>query len=246
MDFREDRVSDDRAELALESGGGIVVERDPARATYTVPFPLDDADLVHPYLGSAAAIVAYWVGREIFHAGGFVAGDGAWAVLGEREAGKSSLLAWLAHVGQPVLSDDIVVVEDGHAYAGPRSIDLRETAAEALETGMPLGVVGARERWRLELEQVAPSAPLVGWIFLSWGPELMLERLRGGEVLTRIAAQRAVRLPPAEPATLLRLSGLPAWELRRPQSWHLLEPAGELLLERLSSPPARATRPEAR
>ena len=241
--FEYDRVSRSRAELVLESGGGIVIERGPSRATFTTPVPIDDAALVHPYLGTAAAIVAHWDGREVFHAGAFVANGGGWAVLGDREAGKSTMLAGLATAGHGVLSDDIVVVAHGTVFAGPRSIDLRETSATALQAGVELGVVGARERWRLELGQVMAVAPLYGWVFLAWGDEIAVTRLRASEVLLRLTAHRAVRLPPPDPAELLRLSVLPAWELVRPRDWGQLRAAADSLLAEIAR--VRATPPAA-
>ena len=233
-EFRISRVSRDKAEIPFETGGGVLVERAPARATFTVPTPLADAELVHPYLGTAAAIASYWRGQEIFHAGAFVAGGGAWAVLGERQSGKSSLLAWLELSGRPVVSDDIVVVDHGIVFAGPRSVDLRESAAAELGVGKLLGVVGARERWRLALGPVDEELELRGWILLSWGDTFALKQFGGGDLLTRLAGQRAVRLPPEDPGELLRLSVLPAWELQRPRDWKELPRAGQLLLAELS------------
>jgi hypothetical protein len=233
-EYSIDRLSDTSAEVALAAGGGIFVERRPSRATFTTPSPITDVALTHPYLGTASAVVAYWCGRETFHAGAFIAGGGAWAVLGDREAGKSSLLASLALAGHPIVSDDVLVVEDRHVFAGPRSVDLRETAARALGAGKGIGVVGARERWRLELGAVEPVAPLRGWIFLAWGDEVAANGVPAAKVLTRLAAQRVMRVPPREPASLLRLSGLPAWELQRPRDWGQLQPAAECLLARVA------------
>ena len=228
-----DRISETRAEVGLEAGGGILVERRPSRATFTTPSPLTDVGLIHPYLGTASAVVAYWCGREAFHAGGFIAGGGAWAVLGEREAGKSSLLASLALAGHAIVSDDVVVVEERNVFAGPRSLDLREAAATALRAGTRIGVVGARERWRLQLATVDSVAPLQGWIFLAWGDDITAHRVRAADVLTRLAAQRVMRIPPREAASLLRLAGLPAWELRRPRDWGQLQLVAECLLARV-------------
>jgi ABC-type molybdenum transport system ATPase subunit/photorepair protein PhrA len=51
-------------------------------------------------------VLAHWLGRESFHGGGFVAGDGVWGVLGEKGDGKSTLLASLALSGVPIVADD--------------------------------------------------------------------------------------------------------------------------------------------
>ena len=176
-----------------------------------------------------------WLGRESFHGGAVAIGDGAWAVLGDKEAGKSSTLAWLALAGHPVLADDLVVLADGRALAGPRSIDLREASAAQLRVGEPLGRIGLRDRWRLRLPAPPPALPLSGWIVLAWGDGApSLRALRGAARLEAILPHRAVRLIPADPATLVRLSALPCYELRRRRAWSSLPDAAELLVESLS------------
>src|SRR6476646_3877473 len=126
------RHLDSRRALLDLGPDGRRVELDRARAcaTFTGP-PLDEDELVHPYLGPVATIFGRWLGRETFHAGAFVARGRARALVGEREAGKSSLLAALAADGWPVLADDLVIVERGRAFAGPRALDLRIPAPGA-------------------------------------------------------------------------------------------------------------------
>ncbi len=131
--------------------GGIRVDRDPLTASLTSPGGFSDDAVIHPDLGFLAAVVNRWAGREVFHAGAFLAENGAWGVLGTREAGKSSLLGLLAAKGVPVLADDALVVEDRTAFAGPRCIDLREGAADWLQQGTDIGMVGNRRRWRVRL-----------------------------------------------------------------------------------------------
>ena len=84
-----------RAVLGLPAGRQLLLSRGEGTATFTGP-RLSDDELVHPYLGAAASVFSRWGGREVFHAGAFVFGGLAWAVVGGREAGKSSLLAALA------------------------------------------------------------------------------------------------------------------------------------------------------
>ena len=45
--------------------------------------------------------MAYWLGRESFHAGGFVVGGKTWGILGGRGSGKSTTVARLALAGAP-------------------------------------------------------------------------------------------------------------------------------------------------
>ncbi len=68
------------------------------------------------------------MGRRSFHTGAFVASGGAWGILGGRDDGKSTMLAWLAVHGHEIVCDDVLIVGQGDALAGPRCIDLRQSA----------------------------------------------------------------------------------------------------------------------
>ena len=95
--------------------------------------------------------------------------DRALGVVGTREAGKSSTLAWLALAGTEVLCDDLLVIDGRSTFTGPRSIDLREDAAERLGAGEAIGVTGARERGRLRLAPAGDRRVLAGFVFLARG-----------------------------------------------------------------------------
>jgi len=225
-----EHVTDDHARLLLRSGGEIEIDRGAGDVLFTVPDEVGPQALVHPYLAPAAAVIARWLGRESFHGGAFAAGDGVWGVLGERESGKSSILAWLALHGEPVVCDDMLVVHDGSAFAGPRSVDLRRETAEQLGAGEELGVVGARERWRIGLPPIEPELALGGWVFLDWGDDVHVRTVEPSERLARLLHHRGVRLPPASHEALLELAALPALELVRPRSWDSVADAGQRLL----------------
>jgi hypothetical protein len=225
--------SDGRAVVDHGRAGTIDIERDPAVATFRIRRVRDPRALVHPYLGGAASIIGRWLGRETFHAGAFVCGSEAWAVLGARTAGKSSFLGWLHARGTPILADDIVVVAGGRAFAAPRSLDLREESARRLTLGDALGRVGARDRWRVKLEPVPLEVPLAGFVFLAWGDDVEVVPLEGRTRLTRLAAELTIPDRPADPSALLELAALPAVELRRPRDWDAFDSAGEVLLSAL-------------
>ena len=226
-----EEVSADRAEIILKTGGRLTIDRRRAVARYEVPRQLTDDELIHPFLGPAAAMMSHWLGRCSFHAGAFVADGGAWAVVGEREAGKSSTLAHLAGQGHEIVADDILVVENGAVYAGPRAIDLRRDTAERLGLGTGLGVVGTRERWRIALAQVRPPVlPLRGWIFLAWSDGPRLRRMSGSECLTQIIGNIGLRRTGSDPAALLELAALPAWDFGRPREWERMDETMERLL----------------
>jgi hypothetical protein len=230
-----DRVGEDRAELILRSGGWVELDRAASKATYHLHHRPRDGDLLHPYLAPVAALAARWLGRESFHAGAFVVDGGAWAVLGDKEAGKSSTLAHLALRGHAVVSDDVLVLEGGDVFAGPRCIDLRAEPSKRLGAGEPLGVVGVRERFRLELGPMPSRVPLHGFVMLGWGDEVALEPVHGAERLLALVPHRALLLESNAPADLLDLSSLPFLRLRRPHDWASLEETADVLLHALAA-----------
>ncbi len=230
-------VDDDRAELLLRSGGRVLLDRTARRVRFVLPHEVRPDELVHPYLAPAAAVIGRWYGRESVHAGAFAVDGRAWGVVGERGAGKSSTLAWLALAGTDVLCDDMLVVDGRKPFRGPLSIDLRADAARRFEAGEAIGMTGARERWRLQLAPAADAHSLAGWILLEWGDRLEVRALGAGERLRRLVPQRAVRLPPARVDALLDLASLPTWEVSRPRGWASLPQTGQRLLELASATP---------
>jgi hypothetical protein len=225
-----ERVTADAAELSLKTGGRLSIDRRHGLARFAVPRPVGESELVHPYLAPVAAVMSHWNGRLSFHAGAFVAGGGVWALVGDREAGKSSTLASIALQGHHVVADDVLVIEGGRAYAGPRSIDLRRDTAERLGIGRALGVVGARLRWRVTLPKLDAELPLRGWVFLGWGDRLEVTTLSGSRLLSELMRHLTLRLQPTRPQALLELAKLPAFELRRPRTWGSLTETTERLL----------------
>jgi hypothetical protein len=223
-------VGEDKARIRLRTGGWIELDRDPGRARYTVPASLSPEELVHPFLAPVAAVCAHWYGRESIHGGGIALGATAWGVIGDQHAGKSSLLAALAIAGTDVVCDDVLVLDGRQAFAGPRTVDLREDAAAALGVGDGIGLVGARERWRLRLAPLDRALTLGGFVFTEWSDDVEMRRLPASETLARLFRNRSIRVPPRDPAAFLQFSALPAWELRRPRAWASLPKTLELLL----------------
>lgn len=226
----EEQLDGHSALIRLRTGGWIELDRPSGLATYFVREELSEDEIVHPFLAPAAIVASHWHDRESIHGGAFEVDATAWGIVGDRQGGKSSLLASLATRSVDVLADDLLVLDRLTAFAGPRTIDLREDAASALGIGESIGRAGARERWRLRLALVPPSARMGGWIFLGWGDRVEMRRLRGSEVLERLLGSRGIRAAPNEPDRFLQLSTLPAWELRRPRSWSTVQQTTELLL----------------
>ena len=100
---------------------------------------------------------------------------------------------------------------------------LRLEPARQLNAGRDLGVVGTRERWRVDVPHCPPSAPLRGWIFLEWGPEIAVQRLSPVERMSRLAQHRAIAVPWDDPVTLLDLAARPAFVWSRPKGWRNVE-----------------------
>jgi hypothetical protein len=228
-------VNERAARLNVRSGGAVLMDRAAATATFTLPAAPSGSALLHPHLAAVGAVWAHWLGREAFHSGAFVAGGGVWGLLGEKGDGKSSTLAALARAEVPIVCDDVLVLDDGHALAGPRSIDLRADASRRLGIGERLGIVGDRERWRVPLEPIEPALPFRGWVALRWSEQPSVKSLEGAERLRALLQHRALRVPPSAPTTLLNLAGLPFLELSRPRRWTEIEGAVELLLDALSA-----------
>jgi hypothetical protein len=226
-------VGTERVVLDLPCDRQLLLKRSEGTATFTGP-PLDDDELVHPYLGAAASVFNRWAGREVYHAGAFVCGGLAWAVVGGREAGKSSLLAALATRRFPVLADDLVITDGHQVYSGPRTIDLRRPPPPTVE---PVTRARAASRWRLPLPPLSGAVPLGGWIYLRWRTEIAMPVVPASVLLARLAARRAWSALPSDPETLLSLAAHPGWDLGRPADWARMDEAVDLMLDTLRAAP---------
>ena len=112
-------LDDDGACLLLLDGGYVAVRRATGTAVVHTRRPVPAEDVVHPYLAGPAGIFAHWEGWMAFHAGAVVHGGGAWALLGDKGAGKTTTLAHLDDRGVPVLTDDLLVTDGVVAHPGP-------------------------------------------------------------------------------------------------------------------------------
>lgn len=223
-------VDANAATIHLSAGGWAHIEHTDRRAVFWMPSKPSPEAVVHPHLAAVAVALAHWAGQQSFHAGAFIAQSGAWGVLGNKEAGKSSVLASLALAGVPVLADDVLVLSGLTAFAGPRSVDLRSGAAGQLKAGVSLGLIGERERWRVPLAPVEAEVPFRGWVQLRWGSRLCVRRTRGSERLRVLLPHRALRVTPDRPGDLMHLAALPVLELSRPREWSSHEDAIAALL----------------
>lgn len=75
------------------------------------------ADIPAFFLGPVIGCILRLRGRTALHAGVVAVDNGAVAIIGDKGAGKSTLIGAFARAGFPILADDIAaLVEDHHGY----------------------------------------------------------------------------------------------------------------------------------
>lgn len=212
-------LNDASATVPLLGGGSWHLTREGLRGTLKFHRPLEPDELAHPALAGAACVLAYWLGHEVFHSGGFILDGRAWGVLGEKAAGKTTLLASLSVAHHPIVADDMLVVDSRRkiAMAGPRTLDLRPDAAGLI--GASAAVVRNKERRRISLGEIEPEVPLGGWISLNVGEALSIKTVPPRDRMARLALQRTLKAMPTDPTALLELARLPFLEVTRPLIW---------------------------
>jgi hypothetical protein len=193
-----------------------------------VRLPLRDrgeVDLaVHPLLSAAAWMRARLLGLEVLHAGAVLSRRGAWLVLGDKEAGKSTLLAQLHAEGLPVVADDLAILDAGCVYSGPRCLDLRPDMGRLLDIGRS---VGGAERCRVDLPPVAAEHRVAGFVELRWSDRWGVTAVaQPGERLGRLLEVSGQR-PRRDPLEMLELGTLPYYVVERPR--HTNDTAARLL-----------------
>jgi hypothetical protein len=226
-------VEPDRVVMSTERAAVIAVERDPASIELILPYHATVEALVHPLITIPISIHARWRGDITLHGGAFHHAGGAWGVLGERTAGKSSMLGVLGDQGVPIAADDLLVIDDGWVRVGPSCVDLRPDVAERLPDARYIGEIGTRPRYRLDAEPAPHRTPLRGFFFLEWHEEdePSLEPMTMAERLKVLYRQESIALIGfAEPQKFVELIGLPMWRLRRRPTWDATPRAVEVLL----------------
>jgi len=221
----------DHAVLAAQPSGFITVDRAAGRTTLHLHEPPTPATVLHPYLASTGVVAGHWLGRAPFHGGAFVVDGRAWGVLGAREMGKSSLLMGAHRAQLPVLADDVLVLEAGVAFSGPRCLDLRESAAERFGAGEYLGVVGTRERWRVTLPPVPGEVPFGGWVLLDWSDRVEVDQPDAASRLAALVANVGLTAPGVPTLGLLDLLDFPMLRFGRPHDWTRADAALDRLLD---------------
>jgi hypothetical protein len=230
----EQTVEDGRVALLTRGGTGMLVRRDPPEVTILAPLEISVEALVHPVLTVPLSILARWRGDVALHGGGFHHAGATWGVIGERTAGKSSMLGLLGDRGVPIAADDLLVIDDGWVRAGPHCVDLRPDVAPYMPAARDLGVVGSRPRHRLSTPP-APARSRLGGIFvLEWhdDPEPSLSLMPMAERLRLLYKSESIALMGfAPPGKVLELLGVPMWRFARRRDWSATDAAVTGLLE---------------
>jgi hypothetical protein len=228
-----ERVEDGRVVLGSKRGAGFDAHRDPLSIEFWFPEPVETETIVHPLLTIPMSVLARWRGDVTLHAGAFAVKEGAWAVVGQRQAGKSTMLAILGERGCPLVADDLLALSDDQVWAGPNCVDLRPDIAARIDGARHIGTVGGRDRYRLSTAPSAWQLPLRGMLILAWSEDgsLSLEPVAPAERLRLLYGQEYIGLMGAtDPRKVLALMDIPAWQLTRPRDWSANEAAVDQVL----------------
>jgi hypothetical protein len=218
--------SGDTLVLARAGGPRHEVRRSPPSGSISVVAPPTPAVLAQPLLVIIAAAHNRWRGALTLHGAAFEMGGRAWALVAEKEGGKSTIMAGLASRGIGVLTDDLVVVHEGDVLPGPRGVDLRPATAERLGKGVMIGVVAGQPRYRITVPAPPLRVPLAGIVSLCWsrGPGVSIDRLNVEERLRCVAGNEALGVMGPQPVEVVfDVIGLPMYRLSRPRSWDVHE-----------------------
>jgi hypothetical protein len=235
-------VTSEGAQLRVRPEGAVLIDRRARVSTVRMAMPPPVEAYVHPLLGTTAIVAAEWSGRLTFHGGCVLDRRGrAWGLLGEREAGKSTALAWFHLHGRTVLADDIIVTDGVETFVGPRCVDLREGSSQRFGLGRDIGLVGTRRRWRVDLEETAASVPLAGFVVLEWGSEPAVVDVPLSDKAAVLTQHRGMVIGQQHPLPWLELLGAPLLRFRRPRAWQGMDAAMRYLGDRLDelAPTAR-------
>jgi hypothetical protein len=221
------RVDARSADIRLLGGGRLQARRGDGLVGCLLPVRPPDEDLLHPYLAPAAAPLGRWAGREAIHGGAFAARGGAVLLVGGKEAGKSTTLAWLSRAGVTVMSDDLAVLDGGDVLAGPPCDRSPATGGG--------GGGGAHRPGRRPTSRHTPAGSrrpaLAGVAVLEWGPRFEVERVPVDRRMGYLAPQRSFPSLDANGATLLELLSVPTVRFTRPAGLASLARVGRAMME---------------
>lgn len=197
-------------------------------------------------LGSAWGALCYQRGILVLHSSVVQVNDHAVAFCGASGAGKSSIAAWLAAHGFPLVGDDLCRfdpdAEPPRVYRASRRLKLWRDALDNL--GWRHGGL-ERDHFRMdkyhvpaELDETTLASrkntlPLKAMYVLSWG-EFGIRRLTGLAALRQLIESATYRGDLLEPMGQLAAHwqrcallsrGVPVWQFARPLNWSAMDGA---------------------
>jgi hypothetical protein len=230
-----ERVEEGWLENRNRHQSGFFAVREPPSVTMELHTEISPAGVVHPLLTMPLSVLARWRGDLTLHAGAFQCGDGAYGIVGRREAGKSTTLALLAQAGQPIVADDLLTIGEGHVWSGPACVDLRPDAATRFAAARPIGEIGGRERFRLSARPAADRLPLRGLFVMDWAADggVGVTPLSVGEFLHLLYESEYIPMMGAtDPFRILDVMGaVHAWRVTRPRDWAMADELIDRMVE---------------
>lgn len=250
-------MGDDRALQINEAESSFFWERvgwylaREGREIVVEPFPGAEEQLLRlPLIGIVLAAVLQQRGMLVLHASAVSVGSSAVAFVGWKGAGKSTTAAMFYKRGHPVISDDIVALENTETGVisvmpgFPNFKLMPETAASILgddPNSLSPVYTGAEKCYRSSSDNFSQERiPLKAIYALEEGTHLRAQILRPQEAITTLIANTYLARYGKQLlqnnhaiANLRQCSNIvnliPIYRLERPRSLHLLEDLAELI-----------------
>lgn len=233
----------------VRDGSEIIIEPDSGAEEKLLRLPL---------IGIALAALLQQRGMLVLHASAVSIGAGAVAFLGWKGRGKSTTAAMLYRRGHPVISDDIVAMENietgipSIVPGFPNFKLMPETAVSVLgdnPDALSECYTGAEKRFRPFSDNfLRESVPLKAIYVLEDGEKLKAEMLKPQDALTTLIANtflarygKQLLQNKQAMANLRQCSNVvnytPVYRLERPRSLDLLEDLAQLIESQCQSEP---------
>ena len=215
------------------------------------PYPGAEEQLIRlPLIGIALAALLQQRGMLVLHASAVCVGGEAIVFVGWKGAGKSTTTAMLYKRGHPMISDDIVAIENAEVAAPlvapgfPNFKLMPETAASVFGDDpdtLSQVCTGLEKRFRPSSDNfLSGKMPLKAIYALEEGTDMRAQVLKPQEAITTLIANTFLArygkqlLQNKEAIKNLWqcsniVNRIPVYRLQRPKSFHLLDDLAELI-----------------
>ncbi|MBI4993959.1 hypothetical protein HZC33_03360 [Candidatus Wolfebacteria bacterium] len=172
-------------------------------------------EFIHPHIQFALPSLAQINQDFLFHSGAVIINGKLFGILGDRGAGKSSLLfEMFKNFNLEIFTDDVMLIRKNMVCIGPRLIGLRQSASEKFL------------KKQISLIEIPPmlysEIPIAGWFIIGWSDNLFLKSLSVKELsyeLQRYDLLKKQRFVQINFEYYKYLSLFPAWKIFRPKKW---------------------------